>query len=288
MSVHGLIANAIDAHVHSGPDVFSRRLDDRELVRNAQRWRMEGVVLKNHLFPTAARARLAGVDTPVRVWGGIALNLSVGGWNPWAVRACREMGGKIVWMPTAHARHLSLRRETGSMFGPVMVSPQEALSPLDENGELLPQVHEILQLIASGDMVLATGHLSPDESAVVVREAVRCGVRRIWLTHPFATIVACSLQQVQDILSVAPYAWVEFTANDCSASQTKPLPLAQVAEWIRALGSQRVILTSDGGQSHNPPPHEMLSSMLDGLVAEGLTKSAVRQMVVDNPLALLT
>ena len=51
-------AGAIDIHVHSDPDVFNRSLDDFEVARIAVRKGMRGIVLKNHVAPTADRAAL--------------------------------------------------------------------------------------------------------------------------------------------------------------------------------------------------------------------------------------
>ena len=36
--------------------------------------------------------------------GGIVLNRTVGGMNPYAVENCSKLGGRICWMPTLEAR----------------------------------------------------------------------------------------------------------------------------------------------------------------------------------------
>lgn len=61
---------------------------------------MKAIVVKNHFFPTAARAQLATSVADFPVYGGIALNLTVGGLNPHAVDFALKMEAKIVWLPT--------------------------------------------------------------------------------------------------------------------------------------------------------------------------------------------
>src|SRR5256885_9741755 len=51
-------AGAIDIHVHSDPDAFNRSLDDFEAPRIAARNGLRGIVLKNHVGPTADHAAL--------------------------------------------------------------------------------------------------------------------------------------------------------------------------------------------------------------------------------------
>src|SRR5512141_3531725 len=87
-------AGVIDMHVHPDPDVFGRALTDIEVVTVARRKGMRGIVLKNHVVPTADRAALAMQQVPgIEVWGGIVLNNSVGGINPAAVEWMHRMSG---------------------------------------------------------------------------------------------------------------------------------------------------------------------------------------------------
>src|SRR5260221_14472069 len=78
-----LLAGAIDIHVHSLPDNVERSVDGLEAAIMARAHGMRAIVLKNHYDPTAAlaymvRKQVAGVE----VFGGVDLNLPVGGMNP--------------------------------------------------------------------------------------------------------------------------------------------------------------------------------------------------------------
>jgi hypothetical protein len=65
-------------------------------ARAAQEAGMRGILIKNHFAMTANRARMVIDETGFPVFGGIALNLSVGGLNPQAVEVALKFGAKIV------------------------------------------------------------------------------------------------------------------------------------------------------------------------------------------------
>ena len=55
---------------------------------------------------------------------------------------------------------------------------------VDEDGEVLHALQQVLEVVADHGMLLATGHLSRDEIFAVVDAAVERGVRDIVITHP--------------------------------------------------------------------------------------------------------
>ncbi len=83
-----------------------------------------------------------------------------GGLNPQAVRYFADVEGgyaKVVWMPTHDAEHeVTFLRESRPF---VRVS---------QDGKLLPQVGEVLDVIAEYKLTLATGHVSPEEMLMIV------------------------------------------------------------------------------------------------------------------------
>ena len=94
----------IDIHVHAAPDSTPRSIDAIDLARLAQSRGMRAIVLKNHFAPTASDAYLVHKVVPgIQVFGGIDLNLSVGGMNPAAVEKMAlttDHLGRFVWMAT--------------------------------------------------------------------------------------------------------------------------------------------------------------------------------------------
>src|SRR4029077_18218301 len=102
--VDQVLRGAIDIHVHSDPDNVPRSLDGLEAAKQARAKGMRAIVLKNHYDPTAGLAYLARKEAPgLEVFGGIDLNLSVGGMNAAAVDHLAQVAGgwgRIVWMST--------------------------------------------------------------------------------------------------------------------------------------------------------------------------------------------
>src|SRR5207249_10435966 len=141
---------AIDIHVHSDPDNVPRSIDGLEVAALARSKGMRGIVLKNHYDPTAGLAFLARKQTPgLEVFGGIDLNLTVGGMNPAAVEHLTQVAGgwgRIVWMSTFDAENQVRFSKESRPF--VSVS---------RNGELLPETKAVISVIAKHQLALATG-----------------------------------------------------------------------------------------------------------------------------------
>src|SRR6266481_4904654 len=80
------LTGAIDIHAHSDPDGTPRSIDAIDLAKLAKSRGMRAIVLKNHYEPTASLAYIVRKEVPgIEVFGGISLDLTVGGVNPAAV-----------------------------------------------------------------------------------------------------------------------------------------------------------------------------------------------------------
>ena len=172
------LIGAIDLHAHCDPDSYPRQWDAFDVVRLAKDRGLRGVVLKNHYTETAGLAFLVRKygTQGIEVFGGLTLDTPVGGVNPQAVRYMVDVAGhygRIVWMPTHDSEHEVTYNKERRPF--VRVA---------RDGQLLPEVLEVLSLIAQNDLTLATGHVAPEEALMIIREAKKRGVRRIILTHP--------------------------------------------------------------------------------------------------------
>jgi hypothetical protein len=83
----------IDIHAHSDPD-STARLTMPSTWRSWLRLAECGPVLKNHYESTAALAYVVRKEVPgIEIFGGIDLNLTVGGINPAAVEWMTMMKG---------------------------------------------------------------------------------------------------------------------------------------------------------------------------------------------------
>ena len=83
-----LLKDAFDIHIHTGPSVFPRLMDALDTAKSARNAGMRGIVIKNHHTPTVDRGYFVHKAVPeVVTFGGIVLNYSAGGLNPFAVEA---------------------------------------------------------------------------------------------------------------------------------------------------------------------------------------------------------
>jgi hypothetical protein len=128
----------------------------------------------------------------VEVFGSITLNRSVGGINPFAVDYALKMGAKTVWLPTIDA--INHKQKEGKIGGIDVVV----------NGKVIPELKAILKIIAEKNVTLATGHLSPKEIYIVIKEARKLGVQKIVVTHPEFHIVGMSLAEQKELVNEFP------------------------------------------------------------------------------------
>src|SRR5213593_2161829 len=158
-----VLRGAIDIHVHSDPDNVPRSIDGIDAAKLARSKGMRGIVLKNHYDPTAGLAYLARKEVPgLEIFGGIDLNLTVGGMNPVAVEHLTQIAGgwgRIVWMSTFDAENQVRYSKENRPFVSVA-----------RNGALLPEVKQIISIIAKNGLVLATGHVSSEEALMLLAE----------------------------------------------------------------------------------------------------------------------
>ena len=187
-------------HAHQDPDSFgpsygqaARSIDALDLYTRAKASGMRGFVIKGHLDQTAGLAYyMRKLHPDMEIFGGMGSNLTTGTKvNPWAITHMAEMKGgwgRIVWMPSWDSEN-SIHKLARKPFAYVAVAHCKGLpfwidypKPCPDGGELLPEVKEAMQIIAktktrdsNGDLILATGHNSPPEVKLMVKEAVRVG-----------------------------------------------------------------------------------------------------------------
>jgi uncharacterized protein DUF6282 len=281
-------AGVIDVHVHSHPDVFGRNMDDIDVAQLAKAKGMRGIVLKNHVATTADRAALVMKVVPgIEVFGGIVLNKAVGGVNPAAVEWMHRMyggRGKVVWLPTFDAdKHVkTLVNKDGSGL---VVAP---------GGKVTPEMEEVLKIIARENLVLATGHIHPDEVVAVAKRAKELGVRNILVTHGFTNIPGLSMEQAKEVANAggmievcflqfltgpnAPYAWMKHWDQ---------VNAQRVAEAIKAVGAKSLVISSDLGQQGNMTHPDGLENAIAAMKAAGISDADIDLMMRKNPAQLL-
>jgi hypothetical protein len=272
-----ILGGTIDIHVHSDPDNVPRSVDGLEAARQARARGMRGVVLKNHYDPTAGLAYLARKETPgLEVFGGIDLNLTVGGMNAIAVEHMTRVAGgwgRLVWMSTFDAENQVRFSKENRPF--VSVS---------RNGELLPETKAVIAAIAKHNLVMATGHVSPSEALLLLGEGRRQGARHMVVTHAMNPPVLMDIAQMQEAAKEG--AFIEFVGGSLTAADADSR-LDRYADAIRKVGPQFCILSSDLGQKDNGLPVDGYAAFLQAMRARGFSEDEVNVMSKDNPARLL-
>jgi Family of unknown function (DUF6282) len=268
---------AIDIHVHAAPDSTPRSIDAIDLARLAKSRGMRALVLKNHYEPTASLAYIVRKEVPgIDVFGGIDLNLSVGGMNPSAVEHMAAITGgygRFVWMATFDSENQ------------VRYSKQDRPSVrIARDGQLVPEAKAVIAVIAKHNLVMATGHSSAEEDLMLVREAKAEGVQHIVVTHAMLQPTHMSEEQMLEAAKMGAY--IEFVYNGLIGTG-KQYDFEDYAKAIRYVGVNHCILSSDMGQPGNPLHTDGLTAFYAGLRGQGFTLAEIDRMAKENPARLI-
>jgi len=277
-----VLAGVIDFHCHTAPDAIPRSVNDLDLVRRAKAAGMRGIVLKNHYTMTADRAELAMQEVGgIEVFGGIVLNRSVGGLNAEAVRRMVQFEGqrgKVVWLPTVDAENVVGHAPDHRPFVPVV-----------KDGKAVPELGEIFQLAAQNDLVLETGHSSPEESLVLIAAARDAGVKKIVVTHAMGMGANIDqLKRMADLGAVIECVWLNYIPKpDATNGSARPISVAKCVNTIQTVGAEHFIISSDLGQERYPLHTDGLRAFLTALKAGGLSDGQIDLIARKNPARLL-
>lgn len=285
-TVKGLIRGAYDMHIHSEPDVLPRKFNDIVLAEHAIEAGMAGVVLKSHYICTADRASLINQMFPdIKAFGGLVLNNSMGGMNPLAVDVAGRLGNKVVWFPTVDAEN-EVKNITGENVDgkpqPYWMTIARAMrekgiagDPVKVvvDGKVTHAAIQCMEVIAEYDMILATGHISPEEMLPVVKAAREAKVNRVVITHP--EFPATYLDQDQQ-KALGKY---DVMFERCfTQPYTKKVEWETVYDNIRTIGPNSTILSTDLGQSTAPWVEEGMGIFIGNLLDNGFTPSEIETM----------
>ncbi|MDH4264200.1 MAG: DUF6282 family protein [Deltaproteobacteria bacterium] len=284
--VRKLLAGSIDVHIHSAPDIFPRILNDVELAFMAKQEGMRAILVKNHVLITADRAEIASQQADFPVFGAIALNLPVGGLNLEAVEVALKLGAKEVWMPTIHAQHYVAQKDHVPTLAQAVKADVQGLYLLNPDGSLREELYPILKKIAEHDVALGTGHITKQEALAVVKEAARMGVKKIIVTHPLATFVNYSTEDMKEALNLGA-TFIEHCFNDVTRQVAFPITQKTIADAIRAIGAKYTIMSTDAGQWLNPVPVQQMGIYIKDMLDLGVSDEDVRMMVATNPARML-
>jgi hypothetical protein len=283
-----------DLQVHVAPDVIERRIDDLDLAKEFLTHGLRGFVLKSHYFPTAERAKVVSRAVPgISAYGAITLNHSLGGLNPVAIELAGRSGCKVVWMPTVDAAN----ETAGRLDGPNVKLPFWAkiqrelaatgiapppITVLDSAGKVSEAARRCIELIGRHNMILATGHLGRVEIFQLVKTAREMGLQRVLVTHaefPSQNLTAEEQLELAEMGALIEHCF--------TTMYTGKAPWDAALAAIRLVGPERCVISTDLGQTINPPVAEGFAMFAQQLLDGGFTAGQIRRMAVINPYSLV-
>jgi hypothetical protein len=289
-----LLEGAIDTHCHGYPEIsfeVKMRTEDLEAFRLAAEAKMKGIVLKSHMWPTIGRVyQMKDKIQGIEVWSSITLNTSSGGFSPWVTESALKQGVKVIWLPTWSARNDLQRGGFSRLMKPWLptlnrIKPEDGLSVFNSSGELDQNVKEILALAKDYDVAIFTGHISPQESLAVAREAKKMGFKKLLLSHPDSNSVGATMEQVKEMAEMGFF--IETTFLGLMPAFWR-ISLKDICQRIREVGARRWVLSTDTFFEWSAPPSEMMRMFIASVLSCGMSADEVDLMVRKNPSELLS
>ena len=262
-----LMRGAVDLHYHVDPGYA-----DMGHLRAARAAGVRALILKNHYEPSAALVLLLRPEFPgLELYGGFVLNRSNGGNNVAGVAYMAGIGGepkpgKIVWLPAGDTE-----REVKESR-----NPNRPFVAVSKNGQLLPEVKEIISIIAKNNLVLASGHVVPEDALLAFREAKAAGVKLLIATHAADLVGKMTVEQMQEAARLGAY--IEFDyRNTLEGGRT---------EMIRKVGPEHCFVSEFW--TRNQAPKEYAGAAGVGAFAaemkkRGFTDRELDMMFKANP-----
>jgi hypothetical protein len=276
------LVGCIDFHIHSGPDNVSRAFNDIQVAQKAKEMGMRGVNLYNHQVPTHDRAYIARQVVPgIEIFGGVPLNYPIGGINPAAVETALKFSGdclRYVKLPSQSAAHdLEHKAHTeGKQWD------GKGLRIYDSSGQILPEVTEILKMVAKADICVLTGHISPKEDIAVIKAARALGVRKMVVTHAMSAVQNVPMDIMKQCVEQG--AFIEHAFLNYMGKQ---VTTEGYVKAIKEMGADHTVLSTDLGQGMNPIPTEGLKTFILTLMKAGISRAEIDLMTKKNPAKLL-
>src|ERR1700730_17992899 len=178
--------------------------------------------------------------------------------------------GKVVWLPAGDTE-----REVKESRNPTR--PFVAVS---RNGQLLPEMKEIISIIAKNTLVLASGHVVPEDALLAFREARAAGVKLLIATHAADLAGKMTVEQMQEAAKLGAY--IEFDyRNTLDGGRT---------DMIRKVGPQFCFLSEFWTKVNAPKEYgglDGVGAFAEAMRAHGFTDSELDLLFKENPAKAL-
>jgi len=277
--IDDLWRGSIDMHIHPGPDPNAERpIDSVNVAKLAQKAGMAGVVLKSFFYPTASDAFLIqnNITPDIVVAGSVVIAYTATGGLTYAAKTIEtnaKIGCRFVWFPTMDAKHC--RSYLGQEGG---------ICILDENGSLEPEVYDILNVIKEYDMVVASGHMSYQETTALFDAAVSMGISKMIATHPLAELSRFTMDEIKELAAKGVY--IEHVYGTLMPRLGSMDP-SDYVDCIKAVGAEHCVMGTDLAQVWDVDPATGMRLFIAMMLQFGCTPEEVSLMVKENPAKLL-
>jgi hypothetical protein len=272
-----LLRGAIDMHFHMDPRLADGAHDEAviETIRIAQARGIRGLVIKIHHEPTSTLAYHLRLEIPnIGLFGGVVMNRSNGGMNVAAVEymASEIYGapGRVVWMPAFDSEI-----ESNPPY------PKKPFVAVSRDGKLLPETKNVIAAVAKYDLILASGHIAPEEVLMVFREGRSQGVHRMIATHAMDLAGKMNMDQMLEAAKLG--AIIEFDFRNLRDEDGVRI------NAIRKIGPERCLISEFWAQ-RSPRIYAGLDAagqFVEAMHARGFTDSELDVMFKENPAKLL-
>ncbi len=276
-----IIRNSYDLHFHIGPEIIPRKFDSLLDLEEKERGNIRGIALKNHFYPTAPQISQFKNKLKLEYIGGLVLNNFIGGLNAEAIYASSLILNKpiIVWFPTISAQNFldNSKFEIPSEWvnkKSFITRKSSRIKPV----ELVDnKVINVLKMIKKTKSILATGHISANESINLVEKAIKLEVKKIIITHPIYQKIDMTINN--QIYLANKGCLIEICYSMYAIDK---IPITKIVYQIKKVCPKNIILSSDVGQKFSPSSTEALLIFSKLLIKEGVTLEMLNQMLVIN------
>ena len=274
--IREILKGSYDLHIHCGPENMPRKYTPRDIGAILKVYQMRGAVLKSHIQCTAvpiiqAYQSQCSSLKDIDLIPSITLNWYVGGirvdpllaakgtltqWNK-ENQGLKDIKTLVVWFPTIHStEHLASHHreipkswtENDSNYCEYSrIAKKSRDDVCDIRKEVYPiyleecedHIDAILDVIAENNYILATGHISPEDSRKLVKRAFEKKVKKVIVTHP---VYREPLKSLRDELKEEGKTKSEIRAFiDSLEDEKRIVEDQQKNQFIRVIGMEKEI-----------------------------------------------
>jgi hypothetical protein len=158
--------------------------------------------------------------------------------------------------------------------------PNRPFVAVSRSGELLPEVKQVLSIIAKHGLVIASGHIAAEEALMLFREARSQGVQHMIATHAMDLAGKMTLEQMREAAKLG--AFIEFDMRNVLEGGR--------VDAIRKLGPQVCFLTefwTRAGTTSEYASLEGTGAFAETMHARGFTDKELDLLFKENPARIL-